>query len=80
VGVLCGAMGARVVGGVVRKNGWGCVCINDTNLEFLLLRIEVNFNRRVHVTNIGTWLLRDVGPHWEGSSTGSSTGSLQEIL
>jgi hypothetical protein len=52
VGVLCGAMGARVVGGVVRKNGWGCVCINDTNLEFLLLHIEINFNRRVHVTNI----------------------------
>jgi hypothetical protein len=30
-----------VVGGGFRKSIWGCVCKDDINLEFQLLRVEI---------------------------------------
>jgi hypothetical protein len=38
----------------------GCVCKNDTNVEFPLLRVVINFNRRADMNNIRTWFYADL--------------------
>jgi hypothetical protein len=35
----------------------GSVCKNNSNIEFFLLHVELNFNRRTYVKNIRTWFL-----------------------
>jgi hypothetical protein len=38
----------------------GGVCKNDTNIEFLLLRVEIKLSRRVKAQIILTWVLHDL--------------------
>jgi hypothetical protein len=61
VGAGWGVLGGRV--------GWwegafakmaGGVCKNDTNIEFLLLRVEIKLSRRVKAQIILTWVLHDL--------------------
>ena len=40
---------------------WGSVCKNNSNIEFFLLHVELNFNRRTYVKNIRTWFLFILG-------------------
>jgi hypothetical protein len=49
----------RVVGGGIRKSGWG-VCKNDVNLELSLLRVKIKFCGRVNVQNIWMLMLLDL--------------------
>ena len=39
----------------------GSVCKNNSNIEFFLLHVELNFNRRTYVKNIRTWFLFILG-------------------